>query len=65
MESKQRAADGCWWVEGLPDDTENLGCGPYRTRADAEEIRRGLERTYKYWEEPGFVTSDPATPQSK
>lgn len=50
-------ADG-WWVVGLPDDPNEEGCGPYKTKAEAEEIRRGLERTYKHWEEPGFVTCE-------
>ncbi len=49
---------GSWWITGVPDCCD---VGPYKTKADAEEIRRGLERTYKYMDEPGFITSDPAT----
>lgn len=49
------AQDGAaWYVMGPWDEP----CGPYRTKADAEETRRGLERTYRYHAEPGFITSE-------
>lgn len=45
-----------WWVVGL----DYGPCGPRGTRAEAEELRRGLLRTYRHWDEPGFVTcNDP------
>ena len=43
---------GQWYILGPWDKP----CGPYKTKADAEEIRRGLLRTYKYHNEIGFIT---------
>ena len=37
--------DGAWWIRGLPDGLED--CGPYPTKAYAEEDRRGMLRTIK------------------
>lgn len=41
---------GGWWIAGLPvepaDDPDRAECGPYRTRAEADSDRRGLERFY-------------------
>ena len=37
--------------------------GPYATRAEAEEGRRGLARFEKYKDTPGFITSDRIQPQ--
>lgn len=47
--------DDGWWIKAnsISDD-----CGPYETRAEADEDRGGLERTLKYIDEPGFWTSD-------
>jgi len=54
MHSKQMK-NGKWWVLGYSDAGP---LGPYNTKADAEESRRRLERTLKYMDEPGFVTSE-------
>ena|GEM_PF-3878393 len=45
--------DGAWWVLA-PEETY----GPYETRREAEEDRRGLARFKKYCDEPGFVTME-------
>jgi hypothetical protein len=41
--------NGAWWILGLPcstpDDTDR--CGPYDTKAEAVDDRRGLERFYR------------------
>jgi hypothetical protein len=44
-----------WWVTEIPDCED---CGPYSTKEDAEDTRRGLERFYKYKDEPGFITCE-------
>jgi hypothetical protein len=44
-----------WWITG---DEEYGPYGPYNTKAEADEDRRGLARTFKYSEEPGFVTNE-------
>jgi len=44
-----------WWITELPDGQE---CGPYATKAEAEEDRRGLKRTYDELIADGW---DPAT----
>jgi len=44
-----------YWVTGIPDCEP---CGPYATKADAEDTQRGLERFYKYKDEPGFITCE-------
>lgn len=41
---KQR--DDGWWITGLPND-DCPECGPYRTRAEADEDRMGLQRFYR------------------
>lgn len=45
-----------WWILGYGDYGP---MGPYKTKADADEIKRGVERTLRYMDEPGFITSDP------
>jgi protein tyrosine phosphatase (PTP) superfamily phosphohydrolase (DUF442 family) len=40
-----RRRAGVWWICGLPDGEEEQG--PYATKGEAEEDRRGLERTYR------------------
>ena len=45
-----RKADG-WWITGLDDD-----CGPYATRADADDDRRGLIRFFRFENDPEFVS---------
>jgi hypothetical protein len=45
-----------WWITDLPDNEPDVG--PYDTKAEAEDDRRGLERFFKYADRPGFVTCD-------
>ena len=44
-----------YWVTDIPDCEP---CGPYTTKADAEDTMRGLERFFKFHDEPGFITCD-------
>ena len=44
-----------YWVTKIPDCEP---CGPYATKADAEDTQRGLERFFKYHDEPGFITCE-------
>ena len=44
-ETKQRR-DG-WWFTYLTDDNESGECGPYQTRAAAEDDARGVARFYR------------------
>jgi len=53
----QRRPDG-WWIIGLPDD-EYSAAGPYTTRAEAEEDRRGLVRFYRNENKRSFFTTSP------
>ncbi len=50
---------GGWCVTGIPNCDD---CGPYRTKQDAEETRRGLQRTYDHIDDhiddPTFFTSE-------
>lgn len=39
----ERRTDG-WWI--IHPDPNEIDCGPYHTKAEAEEDRRGLEY---YW----------------
>jgi len=43
-----------WWIVGHPDGP----MGPYDTRREAEEDRRGVNRFNRYQNEPGFLTSE-------
>lgn len=43
-----------WWITGGADDY-----GPYTRRAEADDDRRGLLRTLRFQDEPGFVSVDP------
>ena len=54
MELQQR--DDGWWIINVPDTVTE--CGPYPTKAMAEDSRRGLARFFKYCDEPGFVTCE-------
>lgn len=53
MKSVKRA-DG-WWITNVPECED---CGPYATKADADEDRLGLERTFANWDNRAFWTSD-------
>ncbi len=44
-----------WWVTDIPECED---CGPYSNKPDAEETRHGLERFYKFKDEPGYITTD-------
>ena len=44
-----------WWITG---DEKAGHIGPYDTKAEAEDDRRGLTRSNRYEDEPGFVTID-------
>jgi hypothetical protein len=46
-----------YWITG---DTEWVECGPYKTRAEADDDRCGLERTLKNWDDPEFWRSTKA-----
>lgn len=50
-----KRGDG-WWITGLPQDHEDHG--PYRSKADAQEDKAGLERTLKNWNNPTFWTGE-------
>ncbi len=47
-----KKSDG-YWIKKIPDSED---CGPYKTKEDAEDTMRGLERFFKYQDEPGFIT---------
>ena len=44
-----------WWITDIPDCGD---CGPYATKPEALEIKAGLDRTFKYHNEPGFITCE-------
>jgi len=44
-----------WWITGVPESED---CGPYDTKAEAEEDRIGLERTERWGHLHHFYTSD-------
>ena len=41
---------GYWWITGVPDCED---CGPYHTKAEAEDDRRGMARFIKYENKKG------------
>lgn len=43
-----------WWVTGGGDELEEMG--PYRTRAEANEDRRGVQRYLRNCNRRNFVT---------
>ena len=47
-----------WWIEGVP---ECDSIGPYDTKAEAEDDRRGLERTEKYMDKRSYWTCEKET----
>jgi len=51
METVERE-DG-WWITGVPDC---MDCGPYPTRAMADDDMRGMARYHKYSEKPGWFS---------
>jgi len=48
---EHRSSD--WWIIGL-----DLDCGPYGTKAEADEDRRRMIDFEKYEDKPGYVTGD-------
>lgn len=56
-----QSCTGEWFVKG--DGSDDRVIGPYRTRAEADDDRRGLERFDKYSQQPGYVTTDPGEPR--
>ena len=53
MKSEKRE-DG-WWVTRIPECGD---CGPYSTKADADETKQGLQRTFDNIDDPNFFTSN-------
>ncbi len=53
--------DGKWWFTGDLPSGRPVEYGPYDTKAEAEADARGLVRTYRFEDEPGFVTTEPGT----
>ena len=51
----EKRADG-WWI--MDPRTLTPDCGPYATKAEAESDMRGMVRTVKHADEPGYVTSE-------
>ena len=44
-----------WWIVG----DEDFGpYGPYDVKANADDDRRGIQRTLRHSEEPDFMTTD-------
>ena len=54
MHCKKRGKE--WWITDVPDVPE--GCGPYDTKAEAEEDMRGLARSLQNADTPGYFTTD-------
>lgn len=56
----QKLPDG-WWITDPDADPAVYpqGYGPYATKAEAENDRRGMLRFEKYRNKPGFITCDP------
>lgn len=50
----EKRKDG-WWITGLPDGYDE--CGSYKTRAEADESRQGIQKFLDCQDKPGFVTS--------
>jgi hypothetical protein len=55
MRVKKRGDE--WWILGIPD-MDPKGCGPYGSKADAEDEMHGMERFYKYSHLPGYMTTE-------
>ena len=49
-----------WWVLDATGEILDAPCGPYSSRAEAEDDRRGLERSEKYGDKPGYASADSA-----
>ncbi len=51
----QKRPDG-WWIVNVPDSVTE--CGPYATRAEADETRWGLVYTFKRLDDGTFGMDD-------
>lgn len=52
MKSKLERRDDGWWITGMRSDD----AGPYRTREEADDDRRGLERFWSNRHDPEWAT---------
>lgn len=50
-----KRSDG-YWIVDVPDGV--LEMGPYKTRKEADEDRKGVERTLANEHKPGYITAD-------
>jgi len=57
MKLQTKLIRGSWWIVGHSDGP----MGPYSTRAEAEDDRRGLMRFEQHENKPGYVTGDKPT----
>ncbi len=53
-----RRPDG-WWITKITEIPDCDDCGPYSTRAEAEEDQRGLERFAKWGHLRSYWTCEP------
>jgi hypothetical protein len=53
MRTEQR--DDGWWITGVPDAPD---CGPYETRKEADQNKRGLARFFRRGHDPEFVLGE-------
>jgi hypothetical protein len=56
--------DHAWWIGENPADPEGP-IGPYKTKAEAADDMRGLNRTDRYEGRRGFVTSTPPSREKR
>lgn len=52
-----------YWINDPTGEILDGPCGPYTSKAEADEDLRGLERFHKYGDKPGFVSCDSAKKQ--
>lgn len=50
-----------WWIVGLPES--DVECGPYHTKAEANQTRVRLARFYRHWADPRWMIGDGRTKQ--
>jgi len=54
VKMKTRKLGRRWWITG---DADWLPCGPYDTKAEADEDRRGLQKTLEHENDRSWFTS--------
>lgn len=54
---------GKWWI--VSDDPSFVECGAYDTRREADDDRRGLERTARYGHQRRFWTTEQSHGRTK